>query len=83
MIDIMTVIVSLCGVGRILTYQRHGAHYDVIAAFAAWLLMVGGFGLAMWLLSGGQSCLLLLLIVVVLVGMIFKNKGNIARLIKR
>lgn len=83
MIDIMTVIVSLCGVGRILTYQRHGAHYDVIAAFAAWLLMVGGFGLAMWLLSGGNADIVLFVFVAVLTGMIFKNKGNIARLIKR
>ena len=83
MIDIMTVILSLCGVGRILTYQRYGAHYDIIAALAAWLLMVGGFGLAMWLLGGGESGLLLLFIVLLIVWLVFKNKGNVAKLIKR
>ena len=83
MIDIMTILVSLCGVGRILTYQRNGADYDLVSSVFAYLLMVGGFGLAVWLFGNGESCLLLFIGVSLIVYLIFKNHGNIARLIKR
>lgn len=78
MIENLTIITSLLGVVRIATYKRNGAHYNFMISMCAYLLMVMLFTTAIMTIKTGEACGEWTIFIMVIVGILFKRKGNVS-----
>lgn len=78
MIETFTIITSLLGVARIVTYKRNGADYHLMVSVWAYCLMVMLFTTAVLTIKTGEACGEWTLLIMIIVGILFKRKGNVS-----
>lgn len=78
MIETFTIITSLLGVARIMTYKRGKADYHALFSFVASILMTILFATAVLTAKTWEAYWEWTIFIMVIVGILFKRKGNVS-----